>query len=493
MKMWRDERWLIALLCLVGALRTFLYAAGFPFFSNGDEDLHFDVIARYSDGRVPRNFDVLSSYALNLISLYASPEFIHTPDQFQDGKFPEPLWKQPLVEAKPVIDVTKTAWSSEINWEVSQPPLYYALAALWWKTGQLFGLNGIQGLYWIRFLNALLVAILVAIGFCAGRIIAPGSTSLPIGTALVLALIPQDAFYVMTNDVLSPVCFAIVFLCILQWLSKPPTVYLGAVTGLAIAATFLTKLSNLPLITSAVGTILVLCLLPTHRRDRSTIVAFVFMALCAGVPILSWMHWCRTNFGDITGSNTKMALLDWTRKPFSEWLHHPIFSLRGLWTFWSELIARFWRGELMWHNRELHSHLVDNFYAISSLIFIAMAFISIRPGQLRSNFQSQALLFAAIGFIAAISLFFLLSIEFDFGRCIFPSRDHPYFTSGRLMLGALVPFALLFAYGVSEFVRRLRIGFPAWIGVGLMMIIASISEMMVKHSVFTSEHNWFHL
>ena len=490
--MLRDERWLIALLCFVGALRTFLYAAAFPFFSNGDEDLHFDLIVRYSDGRIPRNFDVLSNDALNLISLYASPEFLQTPDQFQDGKFPAPLWKQSPAEAKPVIEVTKAGWSSEINWEASQPPLYYALAAFWWKTEQLLGLNGIQGLYWIRFLNALLVAILVAIGFVAARTVAPGSASLRVGTALLLAFIPQDAFYVMTNDVLSPICFGIVFLCLLRWLSKPPSFYLGAITGLAIAATYLTKLSNLPLITVAAGTTAAHCLLRRHRADRSTIV-FGLMTLCAGIPILSWMLWSHANFGDITGSTTKMALLDWTRKPFFEWWHHPIFSFRGLWIFWSELIARFWRGELMWHNHELHSSLVDDFYAISSLIFVAIALISIRPGQLRSNFQLKALLFAAIGFIAAISFFFLLSIEFDFGRCMFPSRDHPYFTSGRLMMGALVPFALLYTYGVGELVRRFRIGFPAWIGVGLIITIASISEIVVKHSVFASEHNWFHL
>ena len=147
----------------------------------------------------------------------------------------------------------------------------------------------------------------------------------------------------------------------------------------------------------------------------------------------------------------------------------------------------------MWHDRELHSSLVDNFYAISSLIVIALAFISIQPRRLRGNLQLSALLLAAMCFIAALSFFFLLSIEFDFGHCVFPSRDHPYFTSGRLMLGALVPFALLYTYGVSEFARRFRIGFPAWIGVGLIVTVASISEIAVKHSVFASEHNWFHL
>lgn len=147
----------------------------------------------------------------------------------------------------------------------------------------------------------------------------------------------------------------------------------------------------------------------------------------------------------------------------------------------------------MWHNRELHFFLIDDFYAVSSLIFVAIALISIRPSQLCSNLQSKALLVAALNLIAAISFFFVLSIAFDFGRCIFPSRAHPYFTSGRLMMGALVPFALLYTYGVNELFRRFRVGFPAWIGVGLLLMIASISEIVVKHSVFSSQHNWFHL
>ena len=493
MKMLRDERWWIALLCFVAALRTFLYAAAFPFFSNGDEDLHFDVIVRYSEGQLPRNFDVLSHDALDLISLYASPEFLQGAEQFEGGKFPAPLWKQSPSEAKPVIEVTKAAWSSEINTEASQPPLYYALAACWWKTVRFFGLSDIEGLYAIRFLNALLVAMLVIIGFVAARTIAPVSTSLPIGAVLLLAFIPQDAFYVMTNDVLSPVCFGIVFFCVLRWLSKPPTLQLGAITGLAIAATFLTKLSNLPLVTIAAGTILIQCLLSVHRPDRSTIAALGLMTVCAAIPVVSWMLWTRANFGDFTGSAGKIALLDWTRKPFSAWWHHPIFSLRGLWVFWSELIARFWRGELMWHNREPHFALVDNFYAISSLFFLGIGLLSICRAELRSGFQSKVLLFAGVCFIAAISFFFLLSIQFDFGRCVFPSRDHPYFTSGRLMSGALVPFALLYSYGVGELFRRLRIGIPAWIGMSLIVAFASISEMAIKHSVFASEHNWFHL
>jgi hypothetical protein len=59
--MLRNEPWLLALLCPMGALRTFLYASAFSFFSSGDEDLRLDVIVDYSGSQIPRNFDVLSN------------------------------------------------------------------------------------------------------------------------------------------------------------------------------------------------------------------------------------------------------------------------------------------------------------------------------------------------------------------------------------------------------------------------------------------------
>ena len=113
---------LILLLSVVAAVRVFVFAAAFPFFSNGDEDLHFDLITQYSAARPPRAFDVLTNECLNFIVPYASPEFLQTPDQFPNGKFPTPLWKQSIAEAAPIIEVTKAVWEKEINWESSQPP-----------------------------------------------------------------------------------------------------------------------------------------------------------------------------------------------------------------------------------------------------------------------------------------------------------------------------------------------------------------------------------
>src|SRR6476661_10667085 len=111
----RGESVLILLLCVAAATRIFIFSAAFPFFSNVDEDLHFDLITQYSHGQVPRGFDRLKEETLNWIVPYASPEFLFPPEHFPGAKFPAPLWKESWSKVEPEIVTTRAAWSSEIN------------------------------------------------------------------------------------------------------------------------------------------------------------------------------------------------------------------------------------------------------------------------------------------------------------------------------------------------------------------------------------------
>jgi hypothetical protein len=205
------------------------------------------------------------------------------------------------------------------------------------------------------------------------------------------------------------------------------------------------------------------------------------------------MTWSAFHFGDVTGSTTATALLGWTRKPFTDWWHHPIFTPRGLWVFFSDLLASFWRGELMWQNQLLSSHVADAFYAISSVLALSAAVTGIRARAGLSGFQQQAMSVAAFSFLAGIAFLALLSVQFDFGNCIYPSRAYPYFTSGRLMSGALIPFALLYTYGVSRLLRRIGYALLPLIVLATIVVAVTMSEIVVNGQVFTSEHNWFHL
>jgi hypothetical protein len=472
---------------------VFVFSAAFPFFSNIDEDLHFDLITQYSHGRLPANFDPLQDETLNWIVPYASPEFLFTPDQFPGAKFPPPLWKQSGPDVEAEIAATKAAWSSEINFESSQPPLYYIVASLWRWVGKLIGFGGIQSLYWIRFLNVFLIALMVCLGYAIARMVAPERVDLRLGVPLLLAFIPQNVFYAMNNDVLSPICFGALFLCVLQWLrANNATFLLGALTGLAIAATYLTKLSNLPLIAVALVVILATLLVITRRTPRAGLMALAAIVICAAIPISSWILWTKYQFGDLTGSTAKIALLGWTPKPFAEWWQPPIFTLRGLWIFWSDLIASFWRGEVKWHGQVLSYPLVDGFYPISSLALLVAALIGLRNKAALSAFRRQAIGVAVLSFTVSVGLLAFLSIQFDFGNCINPSRAHPFFTSGRLLSGALIPFALFYVYGISYLFHRINSDVPLIILVRIVGFVTA-SEIFTNRTVFASDHNLFHL
>jgi hypothetical protein len=490
----RRESTLILLLCLVAALRIFVFAAAFPFFTEVDEDLHFDLIMRYSLGQMPRAFDLLSKESLDWIVPYASPEFLQSPNQFPEGKFPPPLWKQSGPEAAAVVAVTRAGWSTEINFESSQPPLYYVIGAVWWRLGQRIGLTGIESLYWIRFLNVPLLVLLVWLGYVAARTIAPECLDLRIGVPLLLAFIPQDVFFSISNDVLYPLCVGALLLCVLRWLRRePPTLWLGIFTGLAIAATYLTKLANLPLLSVALLAIIATLLPSARQNSGGRLAVFAALVLCAALPIGTWMLWTKYRFGDVTGSTTKIILLGWTRKPFADWWHHPIFTPRGIWFFWSDLLATFWRGEIRWQNQPLRSRMADGFYAISSLLFICVGLAGMRRRAGLSAFQRQALAIVGLSFLAAVGFFALLSIQFDFGNCINPSREHPYFASGRLMSGALIPFALLYVYGLVRLCRSLGAGRLSLLVLTVIVTLVTASEIIVNRVAFASEHNWFHL
>jgi hypothetical protein len=485
--------WVIGF-CLFAAVRVLFFSAAFPFFNNVDERRHFDLVIKYTEGHVPRGAELISPATLPYLSNYASPEFLSAPEDFERGYF-GPMWKHPAEEVAPTIARIEEIWSRTPNQESSQPPLYYGVAAAWLHAGELVGVKGGSALYWIRFLNAALITALVCLSYFAARLVFPDQAALRLGVPLLIAAVPQDTFYGINNDVLSPICFGLVFICMIKWFSPgDPSISLGIATGVSIAAAYLTKLSNLPLIFVIVAAIMWWCIAEAPAgRLRGAIPPLAAMAICATTPIVAWLLWMKSHFGDFTGAASKAQLLGWTTKPFSDWWSHPIFTAAGMWTFLSELIASFWRGEFMWHAQTIGYKGLDLFYVLSSLGLLLIAVISLFRAHARNTSagQRRVLWIAAACVIVTIVFLALLSLQFDFGACINPSRARPYFSQGRLMLGALIPFAMLYVYGLSRLLRNesgLLLG-----AVGAIAIIISVSDLLANCVAFTSAYNWFHM
>src|SRR5262245_30379565 len=348
------EFWWVIGFCLFAAVRVLFFSAAFPLFSNVDERRLFDLVIKYAEGHVPRGAELVSPATLPYLSHYASPEFLSGPEDFEGGYF-GPMWKHPVEEVAPTIAKIEEIWGRTPNQESSQPPLYYVVAAAWFHVGQWIGVKGGSALYWVRLLNVVLMAALVWLAYVAARLMFPDQVALRIAVPLLIAAVPQDTFYGINNDVLSPICFGLVFICLIKWLSQcEPSIALGIATGLSIAAAYLSKLSNLPLIFVAIAAILWWCIAEARAgRLRRAIRPLGALAVCAAIPIVAWLLWMKTHFGDFTGATSKAQLLGWTAKPFSEWWSHPIFTASGMWMFLSELIASFWRGEFMWHAKAI--------------------------------------------------------------------------------------------------------------------------------------------
>lgn len=64
--------------------------------------------------------------------------------------------------------------------------------------------------------------------------------------------------------------------------------------------------------------------------------------------------------------------------------------------------------------------------------------------------------------------------------------------SGRLALGALIPFMLLFVSGLDQVLSRLDLRLKYYIlaALNLMMLIA---EFATNHRAFSDRYNWYHM
>jgi hypothetical protein len=491
-----NERKWILLLCLLAAIHTFIFCAAFPFFNNVDEKLHFDLAVKYSHGEIPRSFATPCREAVQFISVYGTSEYAWSLEMLADKKIPPPPWTLPMDQtAQNLLAYEALSMEKVKNTEASQPPLYYTLAAGWWRFGKIFGMDGGHLLYWLRFMNILVIIALIWLGHFAARMIFPGNLFLRLGVPALIAFIPQTAFYSIQNDVLSPVCFGLAFILLIKFINaENPAIRLGTILGLALAATFLTKISNLPLL--AVAGIFIALKTWRLRKEgkiRAALPAVLSLVICTALPMMLWVVWCKINFGDFTGSKGKIQLLGWTHKPFVEWWHHPIFTPHGFWIFIRDLFATFWQGEILWYRQPLALPIIDLIYVALTFILIGVAAVNLlRKTKFIAVPQRAALWIGLASFIAVIAFSGFLSIIYDFHGCFYPSREHPYFTSGRLMLGALIPFMLLFVYGIDRALKKF--GETAkFLALAAMILFMLVSEIAIDWPVFSSQYNWFHM
>ncbi|HEY5346415.1 MAG TPA: DUF2142 domain-containing protein [Verrucomicrobiae bacterium] len=490
------EHTIILLLCLLAAGRIFIFSAAFPFCNVVDEQAHFDLVVRYSQGDVPRSMGPPCAEALPFLAIFDDVEYLWPPESQPGGQISTPTWKLPNSVAFEVLRSKEVFYKTKmINVEAANPPLYYAAAGVWWRLGKLLGLDGGQLIYWLRFFNIPLFVSVVWLAWLTTRICFPIDIFIRVAVPALIAFMPQTTFYAINNDIFSPLTFGIVFLMLLKFEeAEIPTLSLAIVTGLGLGAVFLAKISNLPLLFITVIFLAVkFFALVLKGKARFVIKPFMLLAGCAGLPMGMWAVWCKTHFGDYTGTALKTQLMGWTPKPFAEWFHHPIFTPAGFWTFVSGNLATFWQGEILWHRKPLAIPALNWFYVLLTLVLLTMIFVALlkHPGSFQPRQREK--LWLAFGFLtAAFGFYALLSVKLDFHDCFYPSREHPFFTSGRLMLGMLIPFMILFACGLDRALGKLCLP-VRFVLLAILLLFMLVMEVVTDWQIFPNEYNWFHL
>lgn len=487
---------IVGALCCYAFLRILIFSAAFPLFNPLDEQDHYETVHNYAKGIVSgRELPLSDPEMARVFALYGSPEYLVSHQRLQAAHLDAPIPKL----APEIRDVQFQRrfnyWITQRVTEAQSPPVYYVVAAIWYKLGALLGMKDWALVYWVRFLNSILYALFVWISYLFVKQVYPTRDFLCVAIPGFLAVFPQDVFFGVNRDILSPLLAALVLLLLFRALQEEVS---GGVS--LVAGGFLTGIAFLTDIPNGVlfGVLAAVLFMRgrralQHRAGAREYAIIACSVVAAALPAVHWMARNRAVMGDFTGSKAKIAYLGWTVKPWPEMFHHPIFSLNGVSYFLRHLIPMYWRGEYFWQGNLLHWAVADGFYVISSIL--AVVVFAVYLWRNRSEDRLQCVSGAVSLYLVAASVLFLvgISLPFDFHECIYPSRALPYFVSGRIICGTLLPFALIYV-GALEFVwAPIRRYVPPLIPFLVICVFVTCTEMWLRSDVFHSAFNFFAL
>jgi hypothetical protein len=407
-------RALLLALAIIGFARVYHNAVTTAPFEHPDELYHYDTVVRYAHG--------LHIGAPQPLTDEVTPYYGPGPAFF--GKLP-PNARLGL---------------GPLNHEVVDPPIYYALAALWYHMGRLVDVPLPE---WTRLLAGLFVFCTVPLGYVIAKEAFPGSGDVrPFLVAAVVAFFPSSDLCSVTADSLCPLVFGAMLLAVISF-HKAPTRFTAFAIGVMSSTMLLTKTTLLPLV--AVG----LCSAGFALGRWQMLLSFA-----AGlVPYAVWLLRNWLVLGELTAVNSKFSVFRFYRLPINEWTWNKL-ALSNLWLFWHELADSFVFGEYPTLKWDDNAGLLGLFVFTAALAIPASALVCGR-----GRFNRWLLLTCLGSFVGGIGFLAMSSIMFNFDSNYgFPTGwlRSTMFSNGRLMSGALIPFAILLVFPINVHVRSRR-------------------------------------
>lgn len=480
----------IAIVCLAATVRVLFFSASLPFFAL-DEELHFDAIYKYANGYTRQS--ALPSFdreTAEIIELYHSPQFLRVADPGRPF-VPTSAWCRPSQEHLPAeLQFRTEAWYQMKNVEIDAPPAYYVIGAAWYKLGRLMDYSGVFLLFWLRSLGAIGYGFFVLFAWMFVRECYPENKYLQISVPVFLLIFPQECFLFITPNSLCATLMTLTLLLFAKLRKHPdssPVFYLSV--GILAAITAFLSFGNFLVALPVAITAWFIIRQSLHTSaQHSRILKTVAMMAAAALPIAAWLLHNHASLGSWTGSKAKQEYLTWTVVPLSQVFHHPIFTVEGFRYFISTLSRNFWRGETYW-NAVPRQGWIDPLYLWLSVILCFVFIVQVFRIQTANPDQSFGDVVSIILVVSAVLFMIVISLPFDFGRCFYPSQARPYFVSGRIIIGVLLPFLIMILGGLQVLCgwisKRLN---PLYLAVPFAALMF-VTETILFRPVMASQFN----
>jgi len=460
------------------ALKILIFSAGYPLFNTTDEFPNFDTAIKH--GRGYSYYD--TTYTYDTLTLKIAHEV--QSKNYLLGKYQNPDYI-PLLSLQ-----YNTKWEDYLNifskikhQQAHSSPFYYA------TYGMIFYLlpdswSSYAKVYTLRFLNSILAFLLAWFSMQVLQLVFVHEL-VGLAGGILLIGVPQSIYYFINIDILSALSAVWCFYAALQFTLKSNWLW-AILLGVASAFAILVKASALVAVSTSFLLVL-LYLKPTTLTKLKLIGLSVFSCLALLIP--SFIY--RTHAGvGLFATKSKIEVLTWKEKAIGDYFPHVLSSLGGLREYFSQTWKTWWIGESLWNGAPIYDDSWKVYFAIVMAIFL-IAFLLITILNRREHSIRQMMRYTSLLCVFGYFLLFAyLSVKYDFGDCVYPSKYFPVFVSGRLLLGMLIPFLFILTDTIATLFKK-----TSWVVLVVALTIGVVHltiEIVEVNAVFSDSKNYYH-
>ena len=423
---------LLGALTALFAFKILFWSSALPFFGNVDEKAHFDLITKYGAGQSYLNASLeYSNHSLALIPKYQSSDYLLRPEK--NAAYSEAL---NIIFSKDK-EVATNSLKQEKNYQNNSPPLYYIVMGSFYNIIGISPESSLSKVFLLRMFSGLfsVLCFLSILIFVQSKW---GNES-TIGFALLFLAIPQGNFYFLNNDVFSPLLITLSIL--VTW---KRTKYWQIIAALFMALAVFNKLTNLPFV-------LLPLLAFNYRTEAKKMLGYLLSLLLLTLPFFLFNYY-KTN--TLTANAEKLNVLAWAPNSFEGIINHPISSPVELFKFIQMSSISFLRGEISYQLYPVSPPWLDLtlFVGFITGLLLMLVFYKKHSLQVKTSF---------IGMVLGFLFLVFLSLAFEYTNSIYPSKEFPFFYSGRVMVGIFPIIIVGIYFGLEGLANKFKLK-PWW-------------------------------